>query len=75
MHTCDKWCELSYYKSACSDTGFYNSVKQPATYSLKVNSLIHSGTMELLKVVVLMGTFVYFAMVVSIEGKQNGTCN
>ena len=33
LHTCDKWRELSYYKSACSDTGFYNCVKQPATAS------------------------------------------
>ena len=33
LHTCDKWPKLSYYKSACSNTGFYNSVKQPATAS------------------------------------------
>lgn len=33
LHTCDKWPELSYYKSGCSDTGFYKSVKQPATAS------------------------------------------
>ena len=33
LHTCDKWPELSYYKSGCSDTGFYNCVKQPATAS------------------------------------------
>ena len=75
LHTCDKWPELSYYKSGCSDTGFYNSVKQPATYSLKVNNLIHSGRMELLKVVVLVSTFAHFTMALSIEGKQNGTYN
>ena len=42
-------------------------------YSIvKLTWYIHSGRMELLKVVVLVSAFVYASMALSIEGEQKG---
>ena len=38
------------------------------------NKHIHCGAMELLKELVLVSAIVHLTVVVSIEGKQNGTC-
>ena len=37
------------------------------------NKYIHCGTMELLKVLVLVSAIVHFTTVLSIEGMENGT--
>ena len=38
------------------------------------NKYIHCGTMELLKVLVLVSAIVHFTWALSIEGMENSTC-
>ena len=60
-----KYARACHYKSTCSDSTSYRVYSKGDT-----SCYIHSRTMELLKVVVLVGAIVHLTMALSIEGEQ-----